>query len=71
MNVHQFGKFIHAFLYEVRLPLKVKTRTGKIVEAREWFRIDVKTAIEVCQHIIKGDIHQYRIDKVNGILVER
>ena len=31
----------------------------------------VKTAIEVCQHIIKGDIHQYRIDKVNGILVER
>ncbi len=71
MNVHQFEKFIHAFLYEVRLPLKVKTKTGKTVEAREWFRIDVQTAIEVCQHIVKGDIHKYRMDAVNGILVGR
>lgn len=72
MNVHQFEGLIHAFLHGVRLNMTVMSKaTGRKHKAKEWFRIDVQTAMKVCEHIIQGDIHKYRMDNVNAILVER
>lgn len=62
---------VHAFLHERRLNVTLKDRQGHEYHPKEWFTVSADTAYEVVNHIRKGDIGQYRIDPVRGLLREK
>ena len=63
---------IHGFLNKQKLAVKlVNARTGKVYEPKEWFKVSVQTAIDVCRHIVDGDISLYRMNNVTGEIVKK
>ena len=44
---------------------------GQAVQPREWFTVSVRTAIEVCKHVIAGDVVQYRMNNEIGAIVKK
>lgn len=71
MNPKSFEGLIHTYLYERKLPIKLINKFGESYEPKEWYTVDAKTAIDVCRHILAKDLHKYRFDSVNGVLVRR
>ncbi|MCR5259848.1 MAG: GIY-YIG nuclease family protein, partial [Desulfovibrio sp.] len=72
LNPQKFEHLIHGFLNKQKLAVKlVNARTGKVYEPKEWFTVSVQTAIDVCQHIVDGDISLYRMNNVTGEIVKK
>lgn len=71
LNPHAFEKLIHAFLYKQRLQIKLRDRRGNVYEPKEWFCVCKETAVEICRHIVAGDIGQYRMDDTTGELIKK
>ncbi len=71
LNPHSFEQLIHAFLADQRLNMTLKDASGHSYRPEEWFTVDAKTALEICQRIIDGTIVQYRMDNVSGKIVKR
>ena len=63
---------IHAFLNKQRLNIKlINTITGIAYEPKEWFTVSAQTALEVCKHIIDGDIQYYRMNNTTGQIIKK
>ncbi len=72
LDPQKFENLVHAFLNKQRLGIKLVNRhTGKVYEPQEWFIVSVRTAVEVCKHIIAGDIMKYRMNSVTGEIVKK
>ncbi len=72
LDPHRFERLVHAFLYKQRLGVKLKNRyTGTVYEPKEWFTVSPQTAVDVCRHIIDGDILLYRMNNVTGEMVKK
>nr|MCR5259974.1 GIY-YIG nuclease family protein [Desulfovibrio sp.] len=72
LNLQRFEHLIHGFLNKQKLAVKlVNARTGKVYEPKEWFTASVQTAIDVCRHIVNGDISLYRMNNVTGEIVKK
>nr|MCR5257769.1 GIY-YIG nuclease family protein [Desulfovibrio sp.] len=72
LNPQKFEHLIHGFLNKQKLAVKlVNARTGKVYEPKEWFTVSFQTAIDVCRHIVDGDISLYRMNNVTGEIVKK
>ena len=71
MNPKSFEGLVHTYLHERQLPVKLISKSGEVYRPKEWYTIDVQTALDVCRHILARDLHKYRFDSVNGVLVLR
>ncbi len=71
LNPKAFEKLVHAFLCKQQLQVRLRDRTGKTYRPKEWFTVDVETAVEICRHIVAGDIGQYRMDDTTGEMVKK
>lgn len=68
MNPQKFEKLIHAFLANQRLNITLISSKGERYRPTEWFAVDAATAIAVAEHIVAGDIMNYRMDNTTGRL---
>lgn len=57
---------IHAFLAKQRLNMTLISSKGVAYKPTEWFMVDRDTAIAVVEHIVAGDIMNYRMDNTTG-----
>ncbi len=71
LNPQKFENLIHAFLYEQRLNVTLTAHDGTKYHPKEWFIVDVETAVAVCDSIANGTIAEYRMDNVSGRMVKR
>lgn len=71
LNPQKFENLIHAFLHNQRLTISMTSSAGKKYQPKEWFTVDVDTAVQVCKHIIDGTIKEYRMDNTRGVLVKK
>ncbi len=70
LNPHTFERLVHAFLYKQKLNVKLINRhTGRVYEPKEWFTINAQTAVDICKHIVAGDIAKYRMNDVTCELI--
>lgn len=69
LNPQKFENLIHAFLYQQRININLTSKDGTTYHPEEWFAVDVKTAVAVCERIIDGTVAQYRMDNTSGKMV--
>ena len=46
--------------------VRVDTSAGKAYVPREWYNVDLETALEVARHIADGTIMEYRMDNTTN-----
>ena len=68
LNPQKVEHLIHAFLSRQRISMTLISSKGVPYRPMEWFSVDRDTAIAVAQHIVAGDIMQYRMDNTTGRL---
>ena len=66
LNPQKVEHLIHAFLAKQRINMTMISSKGKAYKPTEWFAVDRDTAIAVAQHIVAGDIMNYRMDNTTG-----
>ncbi|HBN74084.1 MAG TPA: hypothetical protein DD376_05140 [Sutterella sp.] len=66
LNPQKVEHLIHAFLVKQRINMTIISSKGIPYKPTEWFAVDRDTAIEVAEHIVKGDIMKYRMDNTTG-----
>ena len=66
LNPQKVEHLIHAFLAKQRVNMTLISSKGKPYKPTEWFAVDRDTAIAVAEHIVKGDIMDYRMDNTTG-----
>lgn len=66
LNPQKVEHLIHAFLAKQRLNMTLISSKGVAYKPTEWFMIDRDTAIAVAEHIVAGDIMNYRMDNTTG-----
>lgn len=66
LNPQKVEHLIHAFLWNQRINMTLISSKGVKYKPSEWFAVDRDTAIAVAQHIVKGDITEYRMDNTTG-----
>ena len=66
LNPQKVEHLIHAFLAKQRVNMTLISSKGLPYKPTEWFAVDLETAISVAEHIVKGDIIQYRMDNTTG-----
>lgn len=66
LNPQKVEHLIHAFLAKQRINMTLISSKGKAYKPTEWFAVDRDTAIAVAQHIVAGDIMNYRMDNTTG-----
>ena len=66
LNPQKVEHLIHAFLARQRLQITLISSKGAPYTPTEWFAVDRDTAIAVAEHIVKGDIMDYRMDNTTG-----
>lgn len=62
---------IHTFLCAQRLQITLTSKNGNIYHPKEWFTVDLQDAKKIIGYIIDGTIHNYRMDKIAGKLVDK
>lgn len=60
MNTHKFESLLHQFLASVRYRVKVHDLAGEVHEPQEWFVVPLPIIKSIVNHIITGDIINYR-----------
>ena len=71
LNPQKFENLIHAFLYQQRIHISLTDKNGTTYHPEEWFAVDRDTAVAICEKIVDGTITQYRMDKVQGVMVKK
>ena len=66
LNPQKVEHLIHAFLAKQRINMTLISSKGKPYKPTEWFMVDRDTAIAVAEHIVAGDIMNYRMDNTTG-----
>lgn len=66
LNPQKVEHLIHAFLAKQRINMTLISSKGKPYKPTEWFAVDRETAIAVAEHIVAGDIMNYRMDNTTG-----
>lgn len=66
LNPQKVEHLIHAFRAKQRVNMTLISSKGLPYKRTEWFAVDLETAIAVAEHIVKGDIIQYRMDNTTG-----
>ena len=66
LNPQKVEHLIHAFLAKQRINMTLISSKGLPYKPTEWFAVDRDTAIAVAEHIVKGDIMNYRMDNTTG-----
>ena len=66
LDPRKMESLIHAFLVNQRISMKLYTSTGKAYVPREWYNVDLDTALEVARHIVDGTIMEYRMDNTTN-----
>ena len=66
LDPRKMESLIHAFLVNQRISMKLYTSTGKAYVPREWYNVDLDTALEVARHIADGTIMEYRMDNTTN-----
>ena len=66
LNPQKVEHLIHAFLAKQRLNMTLISSKGVAYKPTEWFMVDRDTAIAVAEHIVAGDIMNYRMDNTTG-----
>ena len=66
LNPQKVEHLIHAFLAKQRVNMTLISTKGDPYKPTEWFAVDRDTAIAVAEHIVKGDIMNYRMDNTTG-----
>lgn len=62
LDPRKMESLIHAFLVNQRISMTLYTSAGKAYVPREWYNVDLETALEVARHIADGTIMEYRMD---------
>ena len=65
-NPQKVEYLIHAFLAKQRVNITIISSKGVPYKPVEWFAVDRDTAVAVAEHIVKGDILNYRMDNTTG-----
>lgn len=71
LDPHKVEHLIHAFLVKQRLNMTLISSKGLPYHPTEWFAVDRDTAIAVAEHIVKGDIMDYRMDNTTNRIKKR
>ena len=66
LNPQKVEHLIHAFLAKQRINMTLISSKGRPYRPTEWFAVDRDTAIAVAEHIVAGDIMNYRMDNTTG-----
>lgn len=66
LDPRKMESLIHAFLANQRISMTMFTRTGRANVPREWYNVDLETALEVAKHIADGTIMEYRMDNTTN-----
>ncbi len=66
LNPQKVEHLIHAFLAKQRINMTLISSKGRPYRPSEWFAVDRDTAIAVAEHIVAGDIMNYRMDNTTG-----
>ena len=66
LNPQKVEHLIHAFLAKQRINMTLISSKGKPYKPSEWFAVDRETAVAVAEHIVAGDIMNYRMDNTTG-----
>ena len=66
LNPQKVEHLIHAFLSKQRVNMTLISSKGRAYRPAEWFAVDRDTAVAVAQHIVAGDIMNYRMDNTTG-----
>lgn len=66
LNPQKVEHLIHAFLAKQRINMTLISSKGKPYKPTEWFMVDRDTAVAVAEHIVAGDIMNYRMDNTTG-----
>lgn len=66
LNPQKVEHLIHAFLSKQRLSMTLISSKGVTYKPTEWFAVDLETAVAVAEHIVAGDIMNYRMDNTTG-----
>lgn len=66
LNPQKVEHLIHAFLAKQRINMTLISSKGKPYKPTEWFSVDRETAVAVAEHIVAGDIMNYRMDNTTG-----
>lgn len=66
LNPQKVEHLIHAFLAKQRINMTLISSKGKPYKPTEWFAVDRETAVAVAEHIVAGDIMNYRMDNTTG-----
>lgn len=66
LNPQKVEYLIHAFLAKQRVNITIISSKGVPYKPVEWFAVDRDTAVAVAEHIVKGDILNYRMDNTTG-----
>ena len=66
LNPQKVEHLIHAFLSKQRINMTLISSKGKPYRPTEWFAVDRETAVAVAEHIVAGDIMNYRMDNTTG-----
>lgn len=66
LDPRKMESLIHAFLVNQRISMTLYTSAGKAYVPREWYNVDLETALEVARHIADGTIMEYRMDNTTN-----
>lgn len=66
LDPRKMEALIHAFLINQRINMTLYTKAGKPYTPREWYNVDLETALAVAKHIADGTIMQYRMDNTTN-----
>lgn len=66
LDPRKMESLIHAFLVNQRISMTLYTSRGKAYVPREWYNVDLETALEVARHIADGTIMEYRMDNTTN-----
>lgn len=66
LDPRKMESLIHAFLVNQRISMTMYTSSGKAYVPREWYNVDLETALEVARHIADGTIMEYRMDNTTN-----
>lgn len=66
LDPRKMESLIHAFLVNQRISMTLYTSAGKAYVPREWYNVDLDTALEVARHITDGTIMDYRMDNTTN-----
>ena len=66
LDPRKMEALIHAFLVNQRISMTLYTSTGKAYVPREWYNVDLDTALDVAKRIADGTIMDYRMDNTTN-----